>query len=278
MSDESPFEMSSSSSSSPADCLYGITLTREISRYDVPGRAQAWRMMITVSDWYNVDPNILVYKRSLPDSITGDVSDTFIAVASPVDLNEYPAGAPNEGQDPPFYRTAEADLISRSQSLLESTWELVKADRDELIRSLVGICELELAEVSVGGYFPEAEEPVVPTVPTETSSSAAPVCPIDAYTKLKVNVSNDPDFPVDTELTQVAGPSEYPTCAYQWTVDGAVTGKTLLVTTSMVNHTYAFVYDGVQLAAGGLADGYKALISYTRGLGDEYTLQVEGVL
>ena len=280
MAETSYYEQSSSSSASPSNCMYGLELTQEVSRYEVTGRPQAWRMRITVTDWYNVDPNIFVYMRTGPE-VQGSYVDTFEAVASPVDLEEYPAQAPDEDQEPPFFRMAQIDLISRNMTLLDETWESIKADRDELIRTLANICELETDEVSRYGDFGDEEtvDTITPTVPTPGGSSEPDECPADTYAALEITESDDPDFPVGTVLTESAPAEDVPTCQRTWSVDGVVNGKTLLLETSLVSHDYVCYYDGAEVATGGVGDDYNAYIFYDKpgGDGGEHTLRIVGI-
>lgn len=147
-------DVSSSSSSSSPDCRYGIELTKEISKYEVTGRPQAWRMRVYVSKYYGLNPNIFVYLRRPATSESGEYRDTFEAVASPVDLEEYPVAVPEPVPAPQFFRLSDIDLLARNITLLDETWEAIQNDRDELIRTLSKICELKLDEVSAYGYFP----------------------------------------------------------------------------------------------------------------------------
>lgn len=268
---DSLFEASSSSSSVPADCRYGIQLTQDISIYNVDGRAQAWRMRITVTDYYNIDPNIFMYLRTGPDA-QGNLKDTFECVASPVDIEEYPPGAPEEGQDPAFYRLAEIDLLSRNRALLDETWELIKADRDELVRTMAAICELEENEVSDYGYLPTDDpDPDPSPIDPPESSSGPDECPADAYTKLVVTESNDPDFPVDTELTESDSTAGPPTCLRTWSATGGVTGKVLELETSLPLHDFTAYIDSVEVDSGGLGDGYNAYLYF-----NGFILRIEG--
>jgi len=237
-------------------------------------------MRITVTDWYNVDPNIFVYLRTGPE-IQGEYVDTFEAVASPVDLEEYPAQAPNENQEPPFFRMAQVDLISRNRALLDETWEAIKADRDELIRTLANICEMETNEVSRYGDFPDDEEgdTVTPTVPTPGGSAEPDECPDDPYSGLEVTESDDPDFPVGTVFVESASAEGPPNCQRTWSATGLVDGKVLLLETSLVGHDYVCYYDGSQVATGGVGDDYNAYIFYDKPGGDagEHTIRIVGI-
>jgi len=276
MAETSNFEMSSSSSSTPADCRFGLELTKELGVYDVPGRQQAWRLRVTVTDYYNVDPNIFVYLRSGTDD-EGNQEDTFEAVASPTDLEEYPSGAPRESDSPQFFRLAEVDLLSRSEILLEETWDGIVADRDELIRTLVGICELQLSAVDRGGYFPPTPAPAEEEDEEPEGSEEAVECPPDAYASLTVTESNDPEFPVGSDFAEVGVQGDVPLCRRTWRLTGVPSGEQMDLTTSLVDNTFTCDLDGSEVDSGNISDEYKTYIYYTRDGVDHYTLLIEGV-
>jgi hypothetical protein len=278
MADSSYFEMSSSSSSVPADCCFGLELTRDISRYEVTGRPQAWRMRVRVTKYNNVDPNIFMFLRRGPDQSTGDFHDTFEAVASPVDLEERPAGEPRPDEDPPFFRLSDIDLLARSMELLEETWQSILQDRDELIRTLTTLCELDPAESNAYGCFPEESvEPVSPEPsPTpEPESSEAPTCPVDPVTHLEIIDSDDPDFPIGSIFLELG--SITPDCQRAWETTGIISGKVLALQTSLAIHTYVANFDGATAGAGDLADAYHGFIHYTKVAGEDHTLRIAGV-
>lgn len=127
----------SDSSNSPTS----ITLTKEISTYNVPGHTQAWRMKVTVADAQGIDPNIFVYQ-----TITEDTAQ-FSNVASPLDLEAYPTGAPADGIA--FYRVAQVDLICANPETLHDTWNLIKADVDELVLTMEHLGALVLQETHI---------------------------------------------------------------------------------------------------------------------------------
>jgi hypothetical protein len=268
----------SSSSSATPGCNYGIELTREVSVYEVTGRPQAWRMRITVTDYYNVDPNIFMFLRTGPDA-NNDFVDTYEAVASPVDIEEYASGAPREGDDPAFYRLAEVDLLSRNRLLLDNAWNMIKADRDELIRTLTYICETTPDEVSRYGTFSDTSD-----VPQSSDASPDPgeapessSCPPDYYSALTVTESDDPDFPVGTVLSEVVAVGILE-CSRTWEATGVVSGKVLSIETSASTHEFICSFDGAEVDSGGLSEEYGAIISLIKGPGEEYTISVVGTV
>ena len=65
------------------------------------------------------DANVFVYQRGVPSLPDGEITDTFIHVATPVDFSEIPVGKPNFDQNMPFYRTNIVTLWFRNQEDLE---------------------------------------------------------------------------------------------------------------------------------------------------------------
>ena len=266
----------SSSSGSPADCEYGIELTREMSVYESDTRPQAWRMKVTVTDTNNVTPNIFVYMRKTTDPGTGLQTDTFESVASPVDLEEYPAGAPIPGTEPQFYRLSEIDLIARNRDLLDGTWNLIVDDRDELLRTLATICELDPVDVDRGGTFPsDAAVEADPEVTDPETSSEPEVCPYDGVMSLKITASDDADFPIGAILTPVGIMEAPPTCEREWECTGLVTGEVLSIITSTTVYVFEASIDDVVVDSGGISAYYRALITYIKPSdGIEHNLEI----
>jgi len=265
----------SSSSTTPTDCRFGIELQRSISTYTPAGRPQAYRMRIVVSDSWNVDPNIFIYRRNEPDAGTDVYRDTFEAVASPLDLEEYPVSEPRPDDIRPYFRLAEVDIMSRNKDLLDQTWLAILEDRDELIRTLTYTCELTLAETSRGGQFPADPTPDPDPVPVDPGGSTEPeTCPDDPYTSLIIVDSNDPDFPVGAVLSPT-GSSSLPGCERTWELLGAVSGTLLSITTSLVTHEYNGSVGGVLWDNGGVADDYAMFMHYMQG-DDEYSIRLAG--
>lgn len=266
----------SSSSGSPSLCNYGIELTREMGTYDVDNRPQAWRMRITVTDTHGVSPNIFVYQRKTPDPETGEQVDTFESVASPVDLEEYPAGEPTPGTEPQFYRLSEVDLLARNRDLLDGTWNLMVEDRDELLRTLASICELDPVDVDRGGNFPaEAAAAADVTLDEPESSDGPATCPVDAVTGLQIVTSDDADYPVGAILASVGVTEAPPTCEREWEYTGDVTGEVLSLVTSITSYAFVAAIDDVDVDSGGISADYRALITYTKPSdGIEHNLEV----
>lgn len=140
----------------------GVELTRETSVYVVTGRPQGYRMRVYVSNYWNMDPNIFVLMRDAGLETGDEPVYVFSHVASPTDMEEYPAWA--DGADADMVRAAEIDLVFRSESLLNDTWTCLVSDQNELVRTLVRLCDAIITHISsagvLGGSVPAPGTPV----------------------------------------------------------------------------------------------------------------------
>lgn len=132
-------------------CPFAIQLSRAVSDYPATGRPQGYRMLITVSDFANVDPNIFVLTRDAGLETGDDPVYVFSHVASPSDLEEYPEYAAGVTAD--YVRAAEIDLVFRDETTLAETWDAITADQRELIRTLIRMCQAQLDLISRVGFF-----------------------------------------------------------------------------------------------------------------------------
>lgn len=145
-------------------CPLGLELTRALSVYNVTGRPHGYRMLVSVSDYWNMDPNIFVLARDAGLETGDEPVYVFSHVASPTDMEEYPAWT--DGAEAGYVRAAEIDLVFRSESELNDTWNCLVSDQRELVRTLVRLCDVVLSAVSrvgvFGGSIPAPGEPGLP--------------------------------------------------------------------------------------------------------------------
>ena len=108
----------------------------------VPGRTQAYRLVLTVSETLGIDPELFLYARRTLNPTTNEQADVFIAVCSPSDLEEFPVGAPDPEADLPFFRLDSVDLLFRNIELKLETYNAIVQDFAELSRSMDAIAKL----------------------------------------------------------------------------------------------------------------------------------------
>lgn len=118
-------------------------------------RLGAFRLRVDVSDpeGTGTDPNVFLYNLLPVNPYNQTRSADFMAVASPVDLEEYPVGQPDDRTAFPIFRLNCVELDFRSTEQAEETWSSIVAEIDTLIKTLnrmdvlVPVVELRLGDV-----------------------------------------------------------------------------------------------------------------------------------
>ena len=117
----------------------------------------AFRLRIECSDpsGSGADPHVFIYRRDPANPYDGSVNDTFFAVASPVDLAEYPVGEPDPAAQFPFFRLDYVELDLRATSMAREVWLLVVREVNNLLEALDRLEQLIVTEeVWVGAPLP----------------------------------------------------------------------------------------------------------------------------
>ena len=117
----------------------------------------AFRLRVDVSDPTDsgADPFVFLYNAAPVNPYNGEQRADFLAVASPVDLSEYPAGEPNDATTYPFFRLNYVELDFRSTEQAERAWELIVLEVDNLLKALDRMEQLEVAEETWVGAAPD---------------------------------------------------------------------------------------------------------------------------
>lgn len=129
----------------------------------VEGRTQGVRIKVEAEESSGMPLEIFVYQRR-PSAPPGESLDVFTNVASPNDLQEYPAGD-DPGPDSPFYRRAMVDLVFRSPDHAQQAIDSLILDINQLVESLNYMDTLVLQREIVIG------EPPSPSSSSSSSSS-----------------------------------------------------------------------------------------------------------
>lgn len=132
----------------------------------------AFRLRVECSDPSDsgADPYVFLHRRDPINAYTGTADDVFFAVASPVDLAEYPVGEPNGQTAYPIFRLDYFEIDLRAASLVDEVWTTVVNEVTALLAALEKLESLvEEAAVWVGS---EPEEGGSDSDSTSESSSA----------------------------------------------------------------------------------------------------------
>jgi hypothetical protein len=103
---------------------------------------------------------VFVYRQHPADPYTGEIFEEFCTVASPVDLSEYPVGAPDPNKPFPFFRKNFIEVDLRSQADFDGTWELIQTEVCRLVAALDLMDNLVTEEEVICGTLPASSESV----------------------------------------------------------------------------------------------------------------------
>ena len=126
-----------------------LKITMQQQDVYIDGVTQGFRIKVIAEAEYPdliPDDKIFLYARTVPSPETGEIVDRFIAVCSPLDMEEYPADNPDMTRTPHFYRLNEIDLVHTSQTILLECWEDIKKDIHELVETLKNMQTLSTGE------------------------------------------------------------------------------------------------------------------------------------
>lgn len=145
------------SSQSSETCTRGIRLRRFAQARYVANSVDGFRFKVRAYGACDMPNEIFLYQRKPYDLTTGAEADVFTSVCSPIDIEEYPSGAPDG--TPAFFRQAVIDLVFRSQRTADDAWAKIKMDVRNLVAALDYMDELEVTDDVVYGSPLAADPP-----------------------------------------------------------------------------------------------------------------------
>lgn len=142
---------------------HGVRLTPYVQTVMV-GVVEGFRLLVTAADGNNMSEAVFRYRAIPIQPSQAERSGHFDGVCSPADLAEYPLDEPHADADPPWFRSATADLVFRSRYDLEQAW----ADIQEDVQGLVSALDL-MDSLALG------TEAIIGTLAEDSSSSSSGV-------------------------------------------------------------------------------------------------------
>ena len=120
--------------SSSSATATSFTLRRDVVATYPDSDPTGYRLRVTCES-VGGDEKIFLHRNDTLDR-DGNKLARPIAVCSPGDLVDYPAGAPSSSQFPPHYRKATFDIVSANIPLLLETWDNIKTEVEQLAMAL----------------------------------------------------------------------------------------------------------------------------------------------
>jgi hypothetical protein len=99
---------------------------------------------------------IFVFLRIPKPSDPSQSDDEFQNIASPADIQEYPALMPVPGANRPFFRLSEVWVEFRNEKLAEDAWRCMQEDFAALLDALEANAVLSVEEVVEYGSAPSS--------------------------------------------------------------------------------------------------------------------------
>jgi hypothetical protein len=116
------------------------------------GIIQGFSFKLEVLEAIGLPKEIFVFLRIPAPNLLDEPSDQFQSIASPSDIQQYPATAPYPDTNYPFFRLSEATFNFRSESIADDAWRCMQADFDALVTATEESAELSVEEVVEYGH------------------------------------------------------------------------------------------------------------------------------
>lgn len=116
----------------PVDCSPSISVKYSTTTPEKHGLIYAYALKVEISEAIGIPDHLFVFQRS-PENNEGDCVDTFIQIASPLELEEVPENAPDLQNSMPYYRSSEVTLWFRTMEDLELAKKKIEEDLQTLV-------------------------------------------------------------------------------------------------------------------------------------------------
>lgn len=132
-----------------------ISIKVRYTKEDQQEGLHSYGLLIEALSATDMSDKIFVIQRGVPSAVDPEVdeiveTDKFQFIASPIELKQYPADAPDLANSMPYYRVNTIRLTFRSPLELDETLTMIKADIAKLVDSLKA--ELAVADVEEVTY------------------------------------------------------------------------------------------------------------------------------
>lgn len=118
-----------------------IILSKRFSK--VTESLTSYRLSVEATSSEDIVKSIFIKQRSR-NPITNQIEDTFVAVATPAQLEDIPENAPPQNSS--FFRTNQIDLVAETPEYLDSVFKDILAEVQKLIADSDAMNQLDVSE------------------------------------------------------------------------------------------------------------------------------------
>lgn len=113
------------------------------STLEIPALS-SFKLLVEAINAQNMSDKIFVNQR-IRNFAKDTIDDTFVAVCTPTQLEDFPEDSPEEGSS--YYRTNRVELIGRTPEFLQEVFETLLFEVKKLVVDLTDLENLKAAEV-----------------------------------------------------------------------------------------------------------------------------------
>lgn len=131
-----------------------ISLIVDYSTNEMTENLFSYDLVVEVKAASDMPMEIFIFQRQVaPPDNPSLITDNFVCIADPVDLEEVPVNSPDIANEMPYYRMKKVVLRFRSMSELADALLLIKQDVARLVTSLIEASNLGLPEEVIYGDY-----------------------------------------------------------------------------------------------------------------------------
>jgi hypothetical protein len=113
------------------------------STVEIPG-ISSYKLVVSTANAQNMPDKIFVKQRTR-NFAKDSIDDTFVAVCTPVQLEDFEEDAPGEGTS--YFRTNTIELVGRTPEYLTEVFDSLLYETQKLVVDLTDLDNLSVAEV-----------------------------------------------------------------------------------------------------------------------------------
>ena len=115
--------------------MTSLTLSRSsVSSTQVNNNLTSYSISLEITATQNINSAVFVKQRKLEPMTDSTYNDYFVAVASPVQLEDLAIGSPDSTTS--FFRDSKVTIMAASQEYLDTVFDAIRVDLQRLVKDV----------------------------------------------------------------------------------------------------------------------------------------------